>query len=287
MAVGLGLLAAFLWGLADFLIRFAGRNVGVQRSMLYAQGLGAVSVGVWIACSTGIHSTLAKAPLAAWLAAVGAAPIGLIGTLSVYQGLKVGKMGLVSPVAGAYGAVTALCSLLGGEPISLLGLAGLASTVAGTMLVAARTGSEAAPRPDRAGSGLIWAATACLSFGLQFWIQGRFAVPSLGAVVPVGVYYVVATVLLAAAALVQRPRLALSLSDAATVFGTGIVAVLGFVVLSAGLATGRVAAVSVLSSLQSTVAVALACLFLHERLSPHRWLGVALVTLGLALVRAG
>ena len=289
MAADLGLLAALLWGLADFLIRVAGRTVGVHRSMLYAQGLGAVCVGAWIVGSPTTRAILLQAPVEAWVAAVGAAPIGLIGTLALYRGLKVGRMGLVSPIAGAYGAVTAVLSLLGGEQIGHLGLAGLASTVAGTVLVAARPDRETARNEGRAGdrSGLISAGVACLCFGVQFWIQGRFAVPGLGAIVPVGVYYVAATLTLAAAALVRRPCLALSPSDALTVFGTGMVAVLGFAVISAGLATGKIALVTVLSSLQSAVSVGLACLFFRERLSPYGWLGVLLVTSGLAMVRAG
>ena len=58
-------------------------------------------------------------------------------------------------------------------------------------------------------------------------------------------------------------------------------------VFSIGLGTGNVAVVTVLSSLQSTVAVALASVFLRERLTAHQWIGVALVALGLGLVRAG
>ncbi len=89
------------------------------------------------------------------------------------------------------------------------------------------------------------------------------------------------------AAAIRRPVLALSPRDAASVFGTGTVAVLGFVAVSAGLATGQVAIVTVLSSLQSAIAVGLACALLGERLARHQWLGVAVIAAGLGLVRLG
>lgn len=95
--------------------------------------------------------------------------------------------------------------------------------------------------------------------------------------------------MLALAAAIRRPALALSPRDAASVLGTGAVAVLGFVAVSAGLATGQVAVVTVLGSLQSAIAVGLACALLGEQLARHQyqWLGVAVIVAGLALVRSG
>ena len=104
--------------------------------MLYAQGFGAVSVGAWILGSPETGTVVAKAPVLAWVAALGAAPIGLAGTMSLYRGLKVGRMGLVSPIAGAYGAVTALLAVVAGEPISTPALAGIVALAAGAVLAA-------------------------------------------------------------------------------------------------------------------------------------------------------
>lgn len=101
-----------------------------------------------------------------------------------------------------------------------------------------------------------------------------------------GIYYAFSTLALAVAAVIRQPALALSFRGAASVLGTGAVAVLGFVALSAGLATGQVAIVMVLSSLQSAIAVGLACTLLGEQLARHQWLGVAVIV-GLGLVRLG
>ncbi len=289
MAVGLGLLAALLWGVTDFLIRIAGRSVGVHRTMLYAQGFGAVSVGLWLASSPAARQPLHDPPLAALAAAIAAAPLGVLATLALYRGLQVARVGLVSPISSAYGAVTAALSLASGEAIGLRAVAGIGVIVVGGLLV-----SVPAPVPgarDGTGpnsrAGTIWAVLACAGYGVQFWIQGRFAVPRLGAVVPVWIYYTFSTLALAVAAAVRHPSLALSRRDAVSVFGTGAVAALGFLVVSLGLGTGQIAIVTVLSSLQSAVTVGLACAFLKERLARHQWLGVAAVVVGLGLVRLG
>lgn len=290
MAVVLGLLAALLWGVTDFLIRVTGRSVGVHRSMLYAQGFGAVSVGLWLACSPLARWPLHDLSFTALAAAVGVSPLGLLATLALYRGLQVGRVGLVSPIAGAYGAVTAALSLAGGEAIGLLAVAGIAVIVIGGLLVSApardtpgaQGGSSANGR-----AGALWAIVACVGFGVQFWVQGRFAVPRLGAVLPVWIYYAFSTLTLALAAVVRRLPIALSSRDAVSVLGTGTVAVLGFVVISAGLATGRVAIVTVLSSLQSAITVGLAYALLGERLARHQWLGVVVVVIGIGLVRLG
>lgn len=64
-------------------------------------------------------------------------------------------------------------------------------------------------------------------------------------------------------------------------------AVAGFVVLSAGLATGQVAIVTVVSSPQCAITVGLAHAFPGERLARHQWAGVAAIVSGLGLVRLG
>ncbi|HEX4766193.1 MAG TPA: DMT family transporter [Lichenihabitans sp.] len=290
MAVVFGLAAALLWGGTDFLIRIIGRGMGVHKAMLYAQGVGALGLGLWLALDPAVREPLRHPSPLALLAGIGAAPIGLLATVSLYRGLQVGRVGLVSPITGAYGAVTAVLSLVSGETIGMVAILGLALVMAGSVLVCLPPrATEAGHDPHSVGdrAGLAYAIVACVGFGVQFWIQGRFATPGLGAVVPVWLYYAISTVLLAAAALVLRPSLALSRPDAGAVLGTGAIAVFGYLAVSAGLATGQVAIVTVLSSLQSAITVGLACLFLGERLAVHQWLGVAIVAGGLALIRAG
>lgn len=282
MAVVYGLLAALMWGVTDFMISVSGRSYGVHRAMLYAQSVGVVAIGLCMLLP------IAQAPepssLVGWAAALLSAPIGVGATLALYQGLKVGKVSIVAPVTATFGAVTALLSLATGERLALSVLAGIGCVVAGAVLLGAQR-----RRSDEVSttSGLRWALLASIGYGVQFWLQGRFAVPTLGSVLPVWLYYLTSTTLLLGAVPLRRQALGLPMRGAAWVAGTGLVAVSGFLVLSLGMGTGEVAVVAVLASLQSGVTVYLAGIFHRERLAPRQWLGLIATVVGLMAVHQG
>lgn len=279
MAVGFGLLAALLWGLTDFMISISGRSFGVHRAMLYAQSVGVLAIG---ACMLLPFAAIPEPDsMAGWASAVLSAPIGVGATLALYQGLKVGQVSVVAPITATFGAVTALLSLVTGERLAAGVLVGIGLVVVGAVLLGAqRSSNERKP----GASGIRWAVLASLGYGVQFWLQGRFAVPALGSVLPVWIYYLISTSLLLAAVPIRRQSLALPVRGALWVVGTGVVAVGGFLVLAMGMATGQVAVVTVLASLQSGITVCLAGLYHRERLARHQWLGLAATLAGLAAV---
>lgn len=279
MAFTFGLLAALLWGLSDFLISVIGRSFGVHRAMFYAQSVGVLLIGTWILASG--FAVPAAAPVFSWIAAIAAAPIGVVATLGLYHGLKVGQVSVVAPIAASFGAVTAILSMLGGEALQIPVLMGIVLVVSGVLLVGVRL---RAGKPETRSTGALWGVFCAVAYGVQFWIQGRFAVPGLGSVWPVWIYYLISAGLLGSAALATRRSMALPVSGAATIAMTGSVAVLGFLALSAGLATGQLALVSVLASLQTIVTICLAGLFHRERLSARQWAGLAITLCGLAAI---
>ena len=153
--------------------------------------------------------------------------------------------------------------------------------VAGVLLVSVQLRKTG---PEARTTGALWGVFCAVAYGLQFWIQGRFAIPSLGSVWPVWIYYLISAAMLVALAFVRRQPLTLPMSGLATVAVTGGVAVSGFLALSAGLATGQLALVSVLASLQTVVTVCLAGIFHRERLAPRQWVGLAITLGGLAAI---
>jgi uncharacterized membrane protein len=70
------------------------------------------------------------------------------------------------------------------------------------------------------------------------------------------------------------------------VLSSGVLSILGFLALTIGVGTGRVAVVVVLSSLTSAITVMLAWLFNDTRLGLHQWFAIVLITTGLVLLRA-
>jgi drug/metabolite transporter (DMT)-like permease len=287
LALMCGLAAALLWGVTDFLIRVAAHRVGVLRTMLYAQGLGAVTAWLWVAGDPAIRVPLREGSRSAWLAAAGAALVGLGATVALYRGLQRGRASIVAPIASAYGAVTAIASWATGEPLTATVIGAIGAIVVGALLVSVPSATQppATETLEPHTLGVGWATLACIGYGLSFWIQGRYVNPELGPLLPVALYYLISTIFLISATSVLRPALALSWSQARLVFGVSLAAIAGFYSLSVGLGTGHIAIVTTVGSLQSAVTVALAAFFLDERLAAHHWIGVAAIIIGLGLIR--
>lgn len=293
MAVLFGLAAALGWGATDFCARVAGMRLGVSRSMLFAQIPAFLLLTAWIGAggaAIGVPDgpDWHAAPWTAWAAGLLAAQINLAATYALFRGLTTGLVGVVSPIASSYGVATALLAALSGAAPGALAWAGIGTTVAGVALAAmparsppAVTAVTVAPL----GRGVVWALLAAAGFGLGFWLQGAFAVPTLGAVLPVWLYYAsgLPTLLVMTRGAWHLPARAHwpALAGGAT---SGVAA---YVAFCAGLATGAIAIVTVLSSLASAVSVLLARAFLGERLSRVQWGGVALILTGLVVLNAG
>jgi drug/metabolite transporter (DMT)-like permease len=71
-----------------------------------------------------------------------------------------------------------------------------------------------------------------------------------------------------------------------TVVAAGLLGSAAFLAYLAGLETGRVAVVTVLSSLAGAVTVLMAFVLLRERLAPRQWAGVAAALAGVLLLNA-
>jgi drug/metabolite transporter (DMT)-like permease len=291
MTVILGLLAALGWGITDLLARFSGRAIGTYRAMFFVQCPGLAAMSVWLALD---HADLARAiddaPWQAWAAGLVAAPLVLIASTALFRALAIGRLGVVSPVTASYGAVTAALAALSGEALSSITIGGIATTVAGVALAStpAPRGGGAAPARQRSLRGVGWALLASAGYGLGSWVQGRFAVPALGYIVPMWLYYAMGVVIMAALAVPARQSLLPPpLRAWPVVFGTGGFSVGAYTAFAAGLATGRIAEVTVLSTLSSGVAALLGRIVLHEQLARHQWAGVLAILAGIALINSG
>ena len=181
-AILFGLVSALMFGASDILARFAGRSVGVIRSIFYGHTVAAIALSFFV-----LYYGLPSAPAAAWGAQVAANLLSLAATACLYRALTVGRLSVVSPVAATYGGVSALLSLLSGETFSLLSWAGLTTTFAGGLLAATPRRRIGGHLPSVSGAPL--AAAAALLYGVAFWLQGRYSVPQLGALIPTWSYY--------------------------------------------------------------------------------------------------
>ena len=219
-------------------------------------------------------------PLILWgflLAGIGAGSLMLL-----YRGLALGPMAVVSPIGGAYAAVTVILAVLFlGERLTPLQTAAVAVTFAGVLLASTDLRLLVAtlghPSPGvrvgfiaMLGFGFwgLFLALAVRSFdGLAIVLVGRFA----GAALMLG-----AVLLRRAPPPSDRRPATLGLVLAVGLFDT--LANLSYVL---GFEAGYASIVATAGALYPVVTAALAIGLLRERLAPNQYVGVGVLVLGL------
>jgi drug/metabolite transporter (DMT)-like permease len=284
-ALLLGLVSAVCYGITDYLTRIAGRAVGIWRSIFYGDLAAFLLLSAWFAHTPGAAGAF-TAHAAAWAASVAAGIILLGAAALLTRGLTRGTLAVVAPVAASYGAIGAVLSFASGEHLSHKAALGVFLTAGGVCLVSIPAGGGRQFREHLHSSGFGWAAAAALGYGVGFWLQGTFAVPALGAFIPVWLSYGIVI----AAIPILKPVLGLDLAlprreQAAPVLAAGLFSAVAYGALTLGQSTGRVAIVIVLSTLASAVTVLLSRLIDRAVIAIHQWLAIGVIMCGLILIK--
>lgn len=157
------LAAALAWGASDFLAALAGRTARVIVVLIAAQavGLGAL-VLVALAAGRSVQTGWTPA-LLVWGSAGGVTET--LGFVALYQAMKIGKIGVVCPIA-ALGVVVPLGLDLGlGRIPGLLPLLGVAVAVLGILTLAG--GEDTGPATARDWPAIRLAMLSAGSFGVS------------------------------------------------------------------------------------------------------------------------
>ena len=289
MGIVLGLGAALAWSLGDFSARFAARQIGNFRTLLYMQLIGLVGLSLWmflVQFPRNWDWTLLG--LTAGLA-IGNTAAGL----TLYRAFEVGVLSVVSPIASSYGAITLLLGLVTGQRPSLVQLLGLALTILGVVLASAPLNRNRPKKPvgfvkpGLTNNGVAMAVVASLCFGVTFWGLG-YVSPTLGGTLPVWVNRVIGPLVVLALARPLRQSVGPPVGRVWVLIGAvGVLDTVAFLLFNFGLEQADSSIVSVLSSLFSAITVLLARLFLKEKLVFNQWLGIGLIFVGVGSISAG
>jgi drug/metabolite transporter (DMT)-like permease len=277
LAAVLALGASVAWGIGDFLGGLKSRSLAPLAVLAVAQPVGLTAMVVVAA----IHwepwpgdSVLLAAP---------AALLGTLGLVAFYQGMASGSISLVAPIAATGALLPVGFGLATGERPSALQLAGIALAVGGAVVTSYEPGA-AAERP-RVAAGVGWALLAAVAFGGYFIpmheaSEGDFVWATL-------VFRITSFSLVLAAVLAFRPRLTRSPRDLAVIACIGLADTGGNVLFAAAASQGLVSMVSVLASLYPVVTVALARVYLRERVTRVQEAGAVATLGGVVMVSAG
>jgi drug/metabolite transporter (DMT)-like permease len=272
----LALAASLSWGLADFGGGVSSRRVPVPLVLAISQVVGLAFVAVLVV------ATGASAPTwhqLAWGALAGA--VGAIGLGAFYRALAVGVMGVVGPISACAAVVPLVYGLARGDRPSTLQAVGIGLAVVG--VIAASLEPQSA-EGRRISAGVGFALVAALGFGLSLVALSKAA---NGGVLwgPLSMRLVGAP-LVSLVVLVVRPSTARLRATLPIIVSIGVFDTLANVLFGLATEHGLLSVVSVLSSLYPVVLVALARVYLHERIARHQLAGVASALVGVALISA-
>ena len=279
LAILLALGAAGAWGSADFLGGLSARRVPilVVAAVSQAVGLG-FTILVVLSVRRGPDDTAVV-----WIGAV-AGLLGAAGLWALYQGLAVGRMGVVAPIAAMSGVVPIVVGLVAQhDRPEAVQVGGMVLAIGGVILAA--RAPDASGAGGRLSTGVGLALVAALFLGSM-----SVALDAGGDRDPVWTIFMVRVSSVAVLWLVvagRRPSLSTVRPNVATLIGAGVLDNLANLLFVLASARGLLSLVAVLASLYPVVTVVLARLVLDERLARWQLAGVAAALSGVALISLG
>ena len=278
-AMVLALASSVGWGSADFLGGLSAKRVPIVVVAAVSQAVGlAFTLLVVLAVHRGPDDVSVL-----WIGAIGGV-LGAGGLSALYQGLAVGRMGVVAPIAALSGVVPVVVGLVAqGDRPAAVQVVGMVLAIGGVVM-ASRARDEAAPgRRLATGAGL--ALLAALLLGAMV-----VALDAGGDRDPVWTVFMVrvsSVALLWIVVAARRPSFETVRPNLPTLVGAGVLDNLANLLFVLAAARGLLSLVSVLGSLYPVVTVVLARVVLDERLARWQLVGVAWALTGVGLISLG
>jgi uncharacterized membrane protein len=273
-----GLGAALMWGTATLCTSRSSRQLGAGSVLAWVMLAGLVIV-VPLAIASGVPPAL-DTGVGWWLLLSGA--MNVIGLALVYEALRLGKVGIVSPVASTEGAIAALLAVLAGETLGVSTAVLLVVITLGIVL-ASRPAEEHQLEDPHPLASTLMSVGAAGTFGVGLYASGRVSdlVPVVWVILPARVL----GALFVALPLAVRGKLRLTRESAPLVVTAGLCEIAGMASYALGARHG-IAVAAVLASQFAAVAAIGAYVLFHERLSAVQRTGAGVILLGVAALTA-
>ena len=274
-----GLACAIAWGVADVFGRSASQRVGSPTLAWAIQGM-----GVLPALAGGLlrgSEWSAVVSVDYGLLALSAAALFSVGYIVFYRGLARGLVSIVSPVSAAYVVVTALLSAVFlHETIGIQRWMLILVILAGIALASAR-GRSGAMLP-----GVLHGLTAMTVMGIVFTLW-KPLVEMAGPFLAVISVRAISAGMLGAFLVAMRTPWSPFRNGAGTfVLAAALLDSLGFIAFNLGIERNPVSLIIPIAAAYPAVTLAVAWVFLRERLTRSQMVGIAVVLGGVAAFSA-
>jgi len=268
-----GLGAAIFFSIGTLASSRSSRLLGSGSVLAWVMLVG-LAVVVPIVALVGLPANLpGQTPI--WLLLSGAGNVS--GLLLEYAALRIGKVGLVAPIASTEGAIAAVIAVIGGEPLAAGEALTLVVIAVGVVLAALVPEDLEAVESPSTRRTIVLSVGAAIGFGISLWATGRISadLPIPWVLLPARVIGVAAI----AIPLLARGRLRITRPTVPLVVASGFCELIGFTSYTIG-ARDQIAVSAVLVSQFATISTIVAWIVFHERLARLQVLGVAVVIVG-------
>lgn len=268
-----GLSAALTWGAADYSGGIATKRTNALWVVFISQFIGIILLFcLALAWGENIPSNQSL------LYGAAAGLVGEFGLLALYQGLALGRMGIVAPLSAVIGAL--LPATFG---IFLEGLPGIA-TLSGILiaLLAIWLIAASAPVAGIQKAELFYPLLAGGLFGIYFILVDQASAETI--FFPLLTARLAAAIFMGLIVLWKKPVPKPGKLSLPWIAATGFLDTTGNLFYAWATRAGRLDEAVILSSLYPATTVLLAMLFLHERLARSQWLGVLFALLAVILI---
>lgn len=276
MASLLALSAAFAYGAGDFLGGVASRRAPTTAVVLWSHVVGLLLL---LVAAPLLGGDVTGQGLAV---GAGAGIVGALGVTLFYQGLSIGSMSVVAPIAGLLSAALPVAvGFGGGERPTIAAVAGIAIALVAITLVSRDSDNGAARSPHRA-QAIGLAIGAGLAFGLFFTLLNT-AGDGVGIWPLVGARMASVT-LFAVLGLAKLTQAAPPREAAGAAVGAGLLDAAANIFYVLALSHGLLSVVSVLTALYPAGTVLLARYGLGEEMSGIQRTGLAFAGVSAVLI---
>ncbi len=281
LALSLGLVAALIWAVHDFLVRrlTQGAEILPMLAVVLASGcLGLALPALWL----GGWAELTVRGLQ-YSAASGLAYV--VGAFGLYKAFQIAPVRIVAPVLGAYPMFSLGAAILQGKTATAMEWLAVLAIVAGIAWVALSSREEPHSGKVPISAALTWAFLGAAGFATTFAL-GQEAAREGAELLTILISRCVTLLGVAALMVAARSDL-ISVRAHLPVLGLmGLLdaTALGLVMGTGGLPHPEYAAIT--SSLFGVITIILAWRFLREPVLPLQWLGIGVIFAGIGVLAA-
>ena len=275
-----GVIAMACWGIGDFVVARAVRKTSAFKMLAWSQVIGLVS------CIPALF--LLNSFQMPTLGVVGIVIVSgivlTLGYLSLYKGLQVGKVSIITPISACWAIVTVvLSSFLFRESLSPIQIVAVALAIIGGVAASFKWRDLRRFSFATAVVGIQYAFFAMIGLGL-YYVLLDVLVSELGWFIPVLLVRLVLVSLLFSYSLTTKRDISFPTKVAILVILAGILEFIAFLSYGIGINLEYTSLVAPISAASPVVTIVLAKIFLGERLELNQNVGVAAVLISILLL---